>query len=81
MSLEFTKQCNKSCCLRPFEVLDTYDLINALADYTARYTKLLAEGGKQKDIITCREMTESLINEIESRKAAALPQPASRKKR
>ena len=67
--------------MRPFEILDTYDLINALADYTARYTKLLAERGRQKDIITCRGMIESLINEIESRKAAALTEPASRKNR
>ena len=67
--------------MRPFEILDTYDLINALADYTARYTKLLAEGGKQRDIITCREMIQSLIDEIESRKAAEVSEPASRKNR
>jgi hypothetical protein len=67
--------------MRPFEILDTYDLINALADYTARYTKLLAEGGKQKDITICREMTQSLINEIESRKAAEVAEPAKRKNR
>jgi hypothetical protein len=65
--------------MRPFEILDTDDLINALADYTARHTKLLAEGGRQRDIITSREMIQSLINEIESRKAAALTEPASRK--
>jgi len=65
--------------MRPFEILDTYDLINALADYTARYTKLLAEGGLQRDIITCREMIQSLINEIDSRKAAAVTEPAGRK--
>jgi hypothetical protein len=65
--------------MSPFEILDTDDLINALADYTARHTKLLAEGGRQRDIITSREMIQSLINEIESRKAAALTEPASRK--
>ena len=67
--------------MRPFEILDTHDLISALADYTARYTKLLTEGGKQRDIITCREMIQSLIDEIESRKAEEVNEPASRKYR
>ena len=37
--------------MRPFEVLDTSDLVKVLSEYTAKYTKLLTEGGKKKDII------------------------------
>lgn len=54
--------------MRPFEILDTSVLVNALADYTSRYTKLLTEGGNKKDIINCRETMQSLIAEIELRR-------------
>ena len=67
---------------RPFEVLDTYDLLNALADYTARYTRMLAGGGKQQDINNCGETIQSLITEIELRKKSeASNDPASKKDR
>ena len=56
--------------MRPFEVLDTSALVNALAEYTTRYTKLLTEGGNKKDIINCRETVQSLITEIELRKSS-----------
>lgn len=55
--------------MRPFEILDIPALVTALADYTTRYTKLLTEGGKEKDIINCRETMQSLIAEIELRKS------------
>ena len=54
--------------MRPFEILDISALVNALAEYTTRYTKLLTEGGRKKDIINCRETMQSLIAEIELRK-------------
>jgi hypothetical protein len=54
--------------MRPFEILDTPDLVNVLAGYTSRYTKMLTGGGKEKDIINCRETMQSLITEIEFRK-------------
>ena len=54
--------------MRPFEILDTSALVNALAEYTTRYTKLLTEGGQRKDIVNCRETMQSLIAEIELRK-------------
>ncbi|HET9823840.1 MAG TPA: hypothetical protein VFP87_00825 [Chitinophagaceae bacterium] len=65
--------------MRPFDVLDKTALVNALADYTNRYTKLLTEGGKEKDIINCRETMQSLIAEIESRKTSpnTVPQSSS----
>lgn len=53
---------------RPFEILDTPDLLYALAEYTARYTRLLTGGGKQKDLVNCKETIRSLISEVELRK-------------
>lgn len=57
--------------MRPFEILDTPVLVNALAEYTTRYTKLLTEGGNRKDIVNCRETMQSLIAEIELRTGSA----------
>jgi hypothetical protein len=54
--------------MRPFEILDTTALVDALAEYTARYTKILAEGGKEGDLDNCQETIKSLITEIELRK-------------
>jgi len=54
--------------MRPFEVLETTDLVNVLAEYTARYTKMLTEGGMKKDILNCQETIRALITEIELRK-------------
>jgi hypothetical protein len=56
--------------MRPFEILDKSALVNALAGYTTRYTKLLTEGGHRKDIINCRETMQSLIAEIELRNSS-----------
>jgi len=39
--------------MRPFEVLETTDLVNVLAEYTARYCKMMTVGGKEKEIINC----------------------------
>jgi hypothetical protein len=64
--------------MRPFEILDTTALVDALAQYTLRYTKLLADGGKNKDIINCQETIASLIAEIELRKKSqSSSEPAS----
>ena len=54
--------------MRPFEILDTSELVNVLAEYTTKYTKLLTDGGKNKDIVNCRETMQTLITEIELRK-------------
>ena len=54
--------------MRPFEILDTTALVDVLAEYTARYTKMMAEGGKEKDMVHCQETIKSLITEIELRK-------------
>ena len=68
--------------VRPFEVLDTHELFGALADYTARYTKILAEGGRKEDMINWEETIQSLIKEIELRKIlSAQDEPAGKKNR
>lgn len=54
--------------MRPFEVMESTDLVNVLAEYTSRYTKMITEGGKQKDITNCKETIQALISEIELRK-------------
>jgi len=67
--------------MRPFEVLETNDLINVLAEYTARYTKMLTVGGKEKDIINCKETIRALIAEIELRKRPGIADEPSGKNR
>jgi hypothetical protein len=67
--------------MRPFEVLETTDLVNVLAEYTARYTKMLTEGGKEKDIINCKETIGALITEMELRKRPGTVQDPSGKNR
>jgi len=59
--------------MRPFEILETNDLINVLAEYTSRYTKMMTEGGKEKDILNCKETIRALIVEIELRKRPGAP--------
>jgi hypothetical protein len=56
--------------MRPFQVLDTEDLVKVLAEYTARYTKMLTDGAKERDLINCKETIRSLIDEMASRKAS-----------
>ena len=34
--------------MRPFEVLETTDLVSVLAEYTARYSKMMTRGRKRK---------------------------------
>ena len=65
----------------PFEVLDTSDLVNVLSEYTAKYTKLLTGGGKEKDIFNGKETMQSLITEIELRKNSGTSDPAGKKER
>jgi hypothetical protein len=67
---------------RPFEILETQDLLYALAEYTARYTRLLTAGGKQKDLVNDKETIRSLISEIELRRNPGLTSdPSSHKNR
>jgi hypothetical protein len=67
--------------VRPFEILDTNTLIDALAEYTAKYTKILSGGGNKKDMVNCQETIQSLIAEIELRKRSEKSEPSSGTKR
>jgi len=67
--------------MRPFEVMETADLVNVLAEYTARYTKMLTGGGKEKDIVNCKETIRALITEIELRKRPGIVDDPSGKNR
>ena len=67
--------------MRPFEVLETNDLVSVLAEYTTRYSKMMTEGGKEKDIINCRETIRALITEIELRKRPGMSKDPSGKNR
>ena len=67
--------------MRPFEVLETTDLVNVLAEYTARYTKMLTVGAREKDIVNCRETIRALITEIELRKRPGMSEDPSGKNR
>jgi len=68
--------------MRPFEIIDTPALLDALAEYTVRYTKILAEGGKENDMVNCQETIQSLISEIELRRKSAISdEPANKNER
>lgn len=56
--------------MRLLEKFDDTILLDALVEYTARHSKLLAEGGKERDIINCRQTIETLLKELEIRKEA-----------
>ena len=54
--------------MKEFENLDDVALLDALAYYTARYTKMIADGASREDSMSCREIIQSLQLEIECRK-------------
>ena len=58
---------------RPFEVMETPDLVSALDDYTLRYTRLLSEGGIERELDNCRDTIEHLIDELRHRKKLDVP--------
>ncbi|HKB43719.1 MAG TPA: hypothetical protein VKC90_04995 [Chitinophagaceae bacterium] len=47
-------------------------LVDMLAEYTLRYTKLHREGGSEEDINFCLQTIESLTSEIALRKEKAI---------
>jgi hypothetical protein len=56
--------------MQSFENFDQSALVDALAEYTARYSRMLSEGGNSEDIDHCRDIINSLMSEINSRKSA-----------
>ena len=59
--------------MRPIEILDYPDLINALAEYTAKYTKMLSEGAKGNNLVNYRETLQDLITEVNRRNRSGDP--------
>ena len=51
-----------------FKNLDQPALLDALAQFTSRYTKMIAKGAPKEDSVACREIIQLILYEIESRK-------------
>lgn len=51
-----------------FERLDDTALLDVLANYTAHYTKMIADGAPRDEAKACRDIIQSLQSEIEYRK-------------
>ena len=58
--------------MEQFHHLPHFSLVDMLAEYTMRYSKLRKEGGLEEDINSCLQTIECLTSEIESRKEAEL---------
>jgi hypothetical protein len=58
----------QAACMKNLRGIEKSVLIDMLAEYTAKYTRMLAEGSDDKEYATCRLMINALQQEIESRK-------------
>jgi hypothetical protein len=58
--------------MEQFHHLTHTSLVDMLAEYTLRYSKMRKEGGLEEDINSCLQTIECLTSEIESRKEASL---------
>lgn len=60
-----------------FKNLDQPALLDALAQYTSRYTKMIAEGAPKEDSAACREIIQLILAEIETRKKSQQDSPVN----
>jgi hypothetical protein len=58
--------------MEQFHHLTHTSLVDMLAEYTLRYSKMRKEGGLEEDINSCLQTIECLTSEIESRQGASL---------
>jgi hypothetical protein len=58
--------------MEQFHHLTHTSLVDMLAEYTLRYSKMRKEGGLEEDINSCLQTIECLTSEIESRKEVSL---------
>ena len=58
--------------MEQFHHLTHSSLVDMLAEYTLRYSRLHKEGGSKEDINTCLQTIECLTSEIQSRKEKAI---------
>ena len=56
--------------MEQFHHLNHSSLVDMLAEYTLRYSRLRKEGGLEEDKNSCLQTIESLTSEIEARKEA-----------
>jgi hypothetical protein len=54
--------------MEQFHQLTHSSLVDMLAEYTLRYSRLRKEGGLEEDVNSCLQTIEGLTLEIESRK-------------
>ncbi len=55
--------------MRDFHDFDESVLLEMLADYTNRHTKLLLQFTKERRYIECKEMIDAILSEIDNRRA------------
>lgn len=54
--------------MRQFKTLDHTALLDALAHYTAKYTRMISEGASREEYNNYKETIQALIDEIGYRK-------------
>lgn len=62
--------------MRPFSNLNLTALLDALAQFTSRYTKMIVERAPKEVSEACRETIQLLLTEIETRKKPRDPAAA-----
>jgi hypothetical protein len=64
--------------MRQFQKADLTVLVDALAEYSEKYYRLIAMGGPERDIVYCRIKIHHLLQEINSQKnSRQLDHPAT----
>jgi hypothetical protein len=54
--------------MQSYDHLDQAALMDALSDYTSKYSRMLSDGGNSEEINRCRDVINSIMWEISSRK-------------
>jgi hypothetical protein len=57
--------------MKDFQNLELTVLVDLLSQYTARYYKILSDGGSEEEFTSCKKTIQSLQSEIEYRKKSA----------
>jgi hypothetical protein len=63
--------------MQQFHHLSHSSLVDMLAEYTLRYSRLNKEGGSKEDINSCLQTIECLTSEIQSRKEKQIRESAT----
>jgi hypothetical protein len=57
--------------MKDIQNLELTVLVDLLSQHTARYYKILSDGGSEDEFTSCKKTIQSLQSEIESRKKSA----------